>query len=71
MPEAGARQLYPTGQEMAGGALMPGGRAVLQPDGSYLVQRPWSFGSGVQHCDWVVGGAVVAGGRARRRCARS
>jgi indole-3-acetate monooxygenase len=61
VPEAGARQLYRTGQEMAGGALMPGGRAVLQPDGSYLVSGSWSFGSGVQHCDWVVGGAVVAG----------
>lgn len=60
VPEAGARELYPTGQEMAGGALMPGGRAVPQPDGSYLVTGRWSFGSGVQHCDWVVGGAVVA-----------
>jgi len=61
VPEAGARELYPTGQEMAGGALMPGGRAVPQPDGSYLVSGTWSFGSGVQHCDWVVGGALVTG----------
>jgi alkylation response protein AidB-like acyl-CoA dehydrogenase len=60
VPELGARTLYPTGQEMAGGALMPGGRAIPQPDGSYLVTGRWSFGSGVQHCDWVVGGAVVA-----------
>jgi alkylation response protein AidB-like acyl-CoA dehydrogenase len=59
--EAGARQLYPTGLEQAGGALMPGGRALPQPDGSYQVSGRWSFGSGVQHCDWVVGGALVAG----------
>ncbi|MDQ1742299.1 MAG: indole-3-acetate monooxygenase [Pseudonocardiales bacterium] len=58
--EDGARQLYPTGSELAGGALMPGGRATPQPDGSYLVQGRWSFGSGVQHCDWVVGGAMLA-----------
>ena len=64
VPEAGARELYRTGQEMAGGALMPGGRADPQPDGSYLVAGTWSFGSGVEHCDWVVGGAVVAGGAA-------
>jgi alkylation response protein AidB-like acyl-CoA dehydrogenase len=61
VPEAGARELYPTGQEMAGGALMPGGQAVAQADGSYLVAGSWSFGSGVQHCDWVVGGAWVTG----------
>jgi alkylation response protein AidB-like acyl-CoA dehydrogenase len=59
--EVGAHQLYPTGQEMAGGALMPGGKAVRQPDGSYLVSGKWSFGSGVQHCDWVVGGVLVTG----------
>ncbi|HEX8768865.1 MAG TPA: acyl-CoA dehydrogenase family protein, partial [Jatrophihabitans sp.] len=61
VPEAGARELYPTGREMAGGALMPGGRAIPQSDGSYLVSGRWSFGSGVEHCDWVVGGAVVSG----------
>jgi len=57
--EKGARELYPTGLEIAGGALMPGGRATPQPDGSYLVQGRWSFGSGVEHCDWVVGGVLV------------
>ncbi len=59
LPEAGARQLYRTGLEIAGGALMPGGRAVRQADGSYLVDGRWSFGSGTLHCDWVVGGAVL------------
>lgn len=65
LPEAGARKLYSTGLELAGGALMPGGQAVVQPDGSYLVSGRWSFGSGTQHCDWVVGGAVVTGGTAQ------
>ena len=60
LPEDGARELYPTGGELAGGALMPGGRAVPQPDGSYLVTGRWSFGTGTQHCDWVIGGAMVA-----------
>lgn len=60
LSEAGARELYPTGRELAGGALMPGGRAVPQPDGSFLVTGRWSFGTGTQHCDWVIGGAVVA-----------
>jgi alkylation response protein AidB-like acyl-CoA dehydrogenase len=65
LPEKGARELYSTGLEQAGGALMPGGQAVPQPDGSYLVTGRWSFGSGTQHCDWVVGGAVVADDAAR------
>ena len=65
LPEKGARELYSTGLELAGGALMPGGQAVLQPDGSYLVNGQWSFGSGTQHCDWVVGGAVVTAGTAQ------
>lgn len=59
LSEAGARALYPTGRELAGGALMPGGRAIPQPDGSFLVSGRWSFGTGTQHCDWVIGGALV------------
>src|SRR6185503_18601492 len=60
LPEAGARQLFPTGSELCGGALMPGGRAVPQ-DGGFLVDGRWTFGSGTRHCDWIVGGALVAG----------
>lgn len=59
LSEAGARELYPTGRELAGGALMPGGRAVPQPDGSFVVTGRWSFGTGTQHCEWVIGGALV------------
>ena len=60
LPEAGARQLFPTGSELCGGALMPGGRAVPR-DGGFLVDGRWTFGSGTRHCDWIVGGALVAG----------
>lgn len=59
LSEATARRLYLTGSELCGGALMPGGRAIAQPDGGYLVSGRWSFGSGTQHCDWVIGGAAV------------
>ncbi|MEO7289479.1 MAG: acyl-CoA dehydrogenase family protein [Jatrophihabitantaceae bacterium] len=64
LPEPGARQVFRTGAELCGGALMPGGRAVRQPDGSFVVDGQWSFGSGTLHCDWIIGGAVVVDGAA-------
>jgi alkylation response protein AidB-like acyl-CoA dehydrogenase len=59
LPEDAAKQVFVTGSELCGGALMPGGRAVPQSDGSFLVDGRWRFGSGSQHCDWLVGGALV------------
>lgn len=59
LSEQTARQMYATGSELCGGVLMPSGQARPQPDGGYLVDGRWSFGSGTQHCDWVVGAAFV------------
>jgi len=61
LTEPAARQIVSRPDVLCGGALMPGGQAVRQPDDSYLVDGRWSFGSGVQHCDWVVGAARVVG----------
>lgn len=61
LTEDAARRMFATGSELCGGALMPGGRAARQPDGGYLVDGRWTFGSGTQHCDWVVGAAIVTG----------
>ena len=60
LPEPTARELFSDPYVLCGGALMPGGRAVRQLDGGYLVDGRWSFGSGTQHCDWVIGAAQEA-----------
>jgi len=59
LAEPVARRIFARPDVLCGGALMPGGQAVRQPDGGYLIDGRWSFGSGVQHCDWVVGAARV------------
>jgi len=61
LPEAAARAMFDRPGVLASGVLMPGGRAVPQPGGGYLVDGRWPFGSGTQHCDWVIGGARVEG----------
>lgn len=61
LAEPVARAIYAEPDVLCGGALAPGGRAVPQPDGGFRVDGRWSFGSGTQHCDWVIGGAAVPG----------
>lgn len=59
LDESTARAMYAEPDVLCGGALAPGGRAVPQPDGGFLIDGRWGFGSGTQHCDWVVGAALV------------
>ena len=40
------------------GAISPKGKAV-EAEGGYRVSGHWTFGSGIQHCTWAVGGCLL------------
>jgi indole-3-acetate monooxygenase len=61
LPGEDARLIYDAGRSVTGGVFAPRGRAERR-DGAFLVTGRWSFVSGVQHCDWVLGGCVVHDG---------
>lgn len=60
LPEEEAQLIYAGGSAITGGVFAPRGRAERGEDG-FLVSGRWSFLSGVQHCDWVMGGCIVYG----------
>ena len=43
---------------MSGGAFAPRGTAHHESD-TYLVTGRWAFSSGIDHCDWLMGGCMV------------
>jgi alkylation response protein AidB-like acyl-CoA dehydrogenase len=61
LPPEDAALIYAGGSSVTGGVFAPRGRAERR-DGAYVVTGRWSFVSGVQHCDWVLGGCVVHDG---------
>jgi alkylation response protein AidB-like acyl-CoA dehydrogenase len=61
LPQADAELIFAGGRNVTGGVFAPRGRAERR-DGAYVVSGRWSFASGVQHCDWVLGGCVVHAG---------
>ncbi len=59
-----AAQIFPTSATATGGVFAPNGSGVADDDG-YRVTGRWQWGSGTQHCAWIVGGAMCDDGSQR------
>ena len=52
-----AAAVFDSPRVASGGVFAPNGRGVVDGDQVQVTGR-WQWGSGTQHCDWIVGGAV-------------
>jgi alkylation response protein AidB-like acyl-CoA dehydrogenase len=57
LPESASEQVYGAPESVVGGVFAPRGRAVAE-DGAYRVSGRWPFASGIDHCDWLMGGCL-------------
>jgi alkylation response protein AidB-like acyl-CoA dehydrogenase len=68
LPEEAAREIYGDATSITGGVFAPNGKGVATTvdgvDGFFVTGR-WSWGSGTQHCRWVLGGALCDDGTFR------
>jgi alkylation response protein AidB-like acyl-CoA dehydrogenase len=64
LPASAARQIYGDPTSVSGGVFAPNGRGVREGDG-YRVTGRWQWGSGTQHCQWILGGAACDDGSFR------
>ncbi|KWV48522.1 hypothetical protein AS156_18835 [Bradyrhizobium macuxiense] len=53
-----ARSIYGTSEAVVAGAVRPVGR-VRKVDGGFIADGRWSFGSGISHSTWLLGGCTV------------
>jgi indole-3-acetate monooxygenase len=51
-----AAKIFGDPEVVAGGVFAPNGTGITDGDG-FRVSGNWQWGSGTQHCDWVLGGA--------------
>lgn len=61
LDDAVGREMYPRLDMATSGWVYPAAAAV-RVDGGYRVSGRWMFGSGCNHCDWLVAGCVVVEG---------
>jgi alkylation response protein AidB-like acyl-CoA dehydrogenase len=64
MDEEGMRAVFGTGDGVLVGTLAPAGEAIAVP-GGYQVTGRWSYGSFIDHADWVLGGCRTDDGGER------
>jgi alkylation response protein AidB-like acyl-CoA dehydrogenase len=62
-PEIAVR-VYPHAATATGGVFAPNARGIRDGDGFSVTGR-WQWGSGTQHCAWIVGGAMCDDGSQR------
>lgn len=68
LPEVAAREIYGDPTSITGGVFAPNGEGVsTSVDGvdGFSVSGRWAWGSGTQHCRWVLGGASCDDGTFR------
>ncbi len=68
LPEVSAREIYGDRTAITGGVFAPNGHGVsARHDGvdGFEVTGRWAWGSGTQHCRWVLGGASCDDGTFR------
>jgi len=62
LPDEGARIIYPGGADVtAAGNGVPRGFA-RKVDGGYMIRGHWSYGSTIQHAEWIHSGCFIADG---------
>lgn len=61
LPPEFARQLFADPHSITGGVFAPSGSAVSVDDG-WRVSGRWQWGSGSQHCTWLLGGCMTDAG---------
>jgi indole-3-acetate monooxygenase len=59
-----AREVYSSPSVPTGGVFAPNATGACEPDGFRATGR-WQWGSGTQHCDWIVGGVMCDDGSQR------
>jgi indole-3-acetate monooxygenase len=68
LPAEAAREIYGDRTSITGGVFAPNGRGVSTSVGGvdgFFVTGRWAWGSGTQHCRWVLGGAQCDDGTFR------
>ena len=63
LPAEIAARIYGDRSVVTGGVFAPNGKAVAESVGDvdgFRVAGRWAWGSGTQHCQWIVGGAMTA-----------
>ena len=58
MPADVAAEIYGPPDAVTGGVFAPRGEAV-PVDGGFRARGRWAFGSGSEHCGWLLGGCMV------------
>ncbi len=57
LPAEGAAEIYGDPAVVTGGVFAPNGRGEVA-GGHVTVSGRWAWGSGTQHCDWILGGTM-------------